>query len=39
MTDMKVTGALVFILAVNVLFFLGQVSTTKINPDGPVFFN
>lgn len=39
MTDMKVTGALVFILAVNVMFFLGQTAVTKINPDGPVFFN
>lgn len=39
MTDMKVTGALVFILAVNVFFFLGQVVVLKINPAGPVFFN
>jgi hypothetical protein len=39
MTDMKVTGALVFILAVNVMFFLGQTVVTKINPDGPQFFN
>lgn len=39
MTDMKVTGALVFILAVNVMFFLGQTAVLKINPDGPVFFN
>ena len=39
MTDMKVTGALVFILAVNVMFFLAQTAVLKINPDGPVFFN
>lgn len=39
MTDMKVTGALVFILAVNVMFFLGQTAVLKINPDGPVFFH
>ena len=39
MSDMKVTGALVFILAVNVMFFLGQTAVLKINPNGPVFFN
>ena len=39
MTDMKVTGALVFILAMNVMFFLGQTAVLKVNPDGPVFFN
>lgn len=39
MSDFDIKGALAFILAVNVLFFIVQVSVLKINPDGPVFFN
>lgn len=39
MTDYKVISGLAFILAVNMLFFLGQTAITKINPDGPVFFS
>ena len=39
MSNFDVTGALAFILAINVFFFLGQVVTDHINPDGPVFFH
>lgn len=39
MSDFDVKGALAFILALNVLFFLGQTAIIKINPDGPEFFH
>lgn len=39
MSNFDVKGALAFILAINVLFFLGQTVVLKVNPDGPVFFH
>lgn len=36
---MKYVMGLAFVIALNMLLFLSQVSTLNINPDGPVYFN